>query len=57
MENLKAKQMLHPPPQPVENPYTEAKNYINEQYPTEEVARYGVCNFAAIELSAQPYIR
>lgn len=49
--------MVHLPPQPAESPYVEAKNYLNDQYPTEEVVRYGVCNFAAIELSAQPYIR
>lgn len=57
LENLKAKQVLYQPQQPVENPYTEAKRYLNEQYPSEEVVRYGVCTFAAIELSAQPYIR
>ena len=57
LENLKAKQALHQPPQPESDPYTEAKMYLNEQYPSEEVVRYGVCTFAAIELSAQPYIR
>ena len=60
LDNYNNKQMVHFPPSPsVEEYKTIAYSFVNKhkQYSSVQAVRQGVCKLAAIELSAQPFIR
>ena len=57
LENIESKVKKHVPNSPAEIPKILAQKYTNDQYPVALRVMEGVCDFAAIELSAQPTIR